>query len=65
MKNDKRNSITFKALIDEYQEDPFIKNIINSFSKKIDELELIKSQLKMEKNESEQVKLLNKKLANI
>ncbi len=65
MKNNKRILINFKELKDEYQKDPFIKNIINVYNEKIEELELIESQLKIEKNDSAQVKLLNKKLANI
>ncbi|MBM3910182.1 MAG: hypothetical protein FJ356_00865 [Thaumarchaeota archaeon] len=54
----------FRALKDEYQKELFMKFIIDFSSKKIEELETIKSELEREKRDMEQSRILTRKLGN-
>jgi len=65
VKDKQKISISFHALKDEYQKELFMQFLINKFSKKIEELETVKTQMGKEKIEMEQIKMLNKRLANL
>jgi len=65
VKDKQKISISFNALKDEYQKELFMQFLINKFSKKIEELETVKTQMGKEKIEMQQIKMLNKRLANL
>ena len=65
MQDKSRISLNFKALKEEYQKELFMQFIINLSSKKIEELETIKSELEKEKRDMQQSRSLTRKLSNL